>query len=83
MHTCEEVCCILLPSAKKLRQGNIFTSVCQEFCPLGRGVSASVHAGIHPTGRHTLESRHPLADTPSQQTATAANGTYPPGMHSC
>ena len=26
----------LLPSATKLRQGNIFTSVCQEFCPWGR-----------------------------------------------
>ena len=23
------------PSATKLRQGNIFTSVCQEFCPQG------------------------------------------------
>ena len=34
-----------LPSATKLREGNIFRSVGQEFCP--RGMSASVHAGIH------------------------------------
>ena len=61
------------------------------------GVSASVHAGIHtpradnplgrhPLGRHPNLGRHPLpgADTPPpQQTATAANGTHPPGMHSC
>ena len=37
----------------KLGQGNIFTSVCQEFCPRGGGVSASVHAGIPPGTRHT------------------------------
>ena len=36
----------LLPSATKLRQGNIFTGVCQSFCSQG-GMSASVHAGIH------------------------------------
>ena len=27
----------LLPPATKLRQGNIFTSMCQEFCPQGGG----------------------------------------------
>ena len=27
--------CRLLPPATKLRQGNVFTSVCQEFCPRG------------------------------------------------
>ena len=27
----------LLPAATKLGQGNIFTSVCQEFCPQGGG----------------------------------------------
>ena len=38
----------LLPAATKLGQGNIFTSMCQEFCPRGGGrVCASVHAGIH------------------------------------
>ena len=46
-------------------------------------MSASVHAGIHPpadppSGRPPLV-RHP----PPQQTATAADGTHPTGMHSC
>ena len=40
-----------LPAATKLGQGNIFTGVCQEFCPQGGRVSASVHAGIHPPPR--------------------------------
>ena len=30
--------CSLLPAATKLGQGNIFTSVCQEFCPRGGGI---------------------------------------------
>ena len=38
----------------KLRKGNVFTSVCQEFCLRG---SASVHAGIHPP-------THPAGQTP-------------------
>ena len=45
---------------------NIFTSVCQEFCP--RGVSSSVHAGTHP------QDRHPPAQTPHL-------GRHPPGRH--
>ena len=56
-----------LPSAMKLRQGNIFTSVCPEFCLQGR-VSASVHAGIHPPDRHPPGQTSPWADTPSGQT---------------
>ena len=36
----------LLPPATKLGQGNIFSSVCQEFC--SQGGSAPLHAGIHP-----------------------------------
>ena len=49
-----------LPSAN---EGNVFTSVCQEFCPRGGGVSAR-HI---PLGRHPLAGRHPAgqADTPS------------------
>ena len=60
----------------------------------GGGVSAPVHAGIHTPhlSRHPSLGRHPpplLADTsplgghPPQQTATAADGTHPTGMHSC
>ena len=35
------MCFLFLPSAMKLRQGNIFTSVCQEFCPQGGDVCLS------------------------------------------
>ena len=36
----------------KLRQGNVFTPICQSFCSR-RVVSASVHTGIHIPGRTT------------------------------
>ena len=49
----------------------------KEFC-LQRGVSASVHSGIHPLGIH-----HPWADTPLQQTATGVDDMHPTGIHSC
>ena len=39
----------LLPPATKLGQGNIFSSVCQEFCPQGRGYGQQA-GGTHPTG---------------------------------
>ena len=58
-----------LPPAKKLGQGNVFTPVCH--C-VHRGVSASVHAGIHPLSRHPL----PWADTPWADTP----GQTPPGQ---
>ena len=41
----------LLPPATKLRQGNIFTSVCQEFCPQGSGgLCPSMHHRSHDWG---------------------------------
>ena len=46
----------LLPPATKLGQGNIFSSVCQEFCPRGGGGSAPLHAGFPPA-------QHMLGDT--------------------
>ena len=39
----------LLPPATKSGQGNIFRSMCQDFCPWGG--SAPLHAGIHPSSR--------------------------------
>ena len=58
----------------KLRKGNVFTSVCQEFCP--GGVYPSMH-WIHPPGRH-LPSRHPHppGQTPWEDTPP---GRHPPG----
>ena len=55
----------LLPSANEVAERLCFYT-CLSFCPRG-GVSAPVHAGIHPL----------------QQTTTAADGTHPTGMHSC
>ena len=55
----------LLPPATKLGQGNIFRSVCQEFCSRGGG-SAPLPAGIHTPG--------PEAGTPHPRT----RGRHPP-----
>ena len=70
------LCLIFLPAATKLGQGNIFTSVCQEFCPQGGRVSASVHAGIHPLGADIP----PGADTPPEQTPPQSR--HPRSRHS-
>ena len=66
----------------------IFSQVCVKNS-VHRGVSASVHAGIHPPGRHPL-GRHPPVDTPWTDTPQADTpwvdtpvGTHPTGMHSC
>ena len=45
----------ILPSATKLRKGNIFTPVCQSFCSHGRGcIPACIRADTTPLGRHIL-----------------------------
>ena len=48
---------LLLPSATKLGQGNIFRRVCQEFCSHPGAVHAGKYGqqagGTHPTGMHT------------------------------
>ena len=56
---------IVLPPATKLGQGNIFSSVCQEFCPRG-GVPGQVppQSGtptrqVHPRVRYTPRQIHP------------------------
>ena len=84
---------IYLPSATKLRQGNVFTPVCQSFH--SQGGSAAVQAGIHTApGRYTPQQVHPLGRyTPPWQvhpqqvhrptTVTAADSTHPTGMLSC
>ena len=50
--------------------GNIFTSVCQEFCPRGGGVRS--RGGMHGRGACV-----------AGKTAIEAGGTHPTGMHSC
>ena len=71
----------LLPSATKLRKGNVFTSVCH-----------SVHGGWQTPPWADTPLTSTCWDTPPAQcmlgytplpTATAADGTHPSGMHSC
>ena len=52
----------------------MFSQACVKNSVNREGVSASVHAGIHPPGQ-TPPGRHPPA-------VTAADGTDPTGMHS-
>ena len=76
---------VLLPFATKLRQGNIFTGVCQSFCSQG-GVCLSACWDTHPPGRYTLRAGtppsprqvHPPAGTSSGQVHTPGRCT-PPG----
>ena len=52
---------LFLPAATKSGQGNIFTSVCQEFCPQGgeEGVCLSACWDTHPPEQTPPGSRHP------------------------
>ena len=57
-----------------LHKGNVFTSVCQEFCPHGGGRCTP------PPGRHPVGQTPPRQTPPSPETATAAYGTQRTGM---
>ena len=50
---------LLLPSAKKLGQGNIFSSVCQEFCPQGEVPGQVPPWTSTPLGRYHPGQVHP------------------------
>ena len=71
-----------LPPATKLRQGNIFTPVCQSFCSRGSAT---------PPEQTPLWANTPQADTPGQTPllqcmlgyGQQVGGTHPTGMHSC
>ena len=60
---------VLLPPATKLGQGNIFRSVCQEFCSQ-EGRSAPLHAEIHPPGP---DPPSPPGPDPCQEQCTLEN----------
>ena len=76
---------------RSLGQGNIFSSVCQEFCPQEGGeVSASVHAGISYSS--PWDQATPRADPPGPGPPGAvhagrygqwAGSMHPTGMQSC
>ena len=68
----------ILLAATKLGQGNIFTSVCQEFCPWGEGVCLSACWDTHTPPDQAdppRVSRHPL---PREQTPLPPEQTDPP-----
>ena len=62
----------LLPPATKLGQGNIFSSVCQEFCSRGE------YLGRYPPGRYTPRY---LPVTPPPDRETPPGQVYPPGRY--
>ena len=62
----------------KLRKGNVFTPVCQSFCSQG-GVCLSACWDTHPPG----QTHPPCPVHAGIDSATAADGTHPTGMHSC
>ena len=64
-----------LPPATKLGQGNIFSSVCQEFCT--RGDLPHCILRYHPPGPD------PPEPDPPRRYGQQAGGTNPTGMHSC
>ena len=83
---------------RSLGQGNIFRSVCQEFCPLGGGGVSGLLLGVSAPGGSLLPggllrgggvcSRGCLFSVGCAWwrppgMATAAAGTHPTGMHSC
>ena len=83
---------VITARKRSLGQGNIFTSVCQEFCSQGGACSLGgawsrgclVGGGLVLGGSGlggAWSGGVPGGDTP--QTATAAGGTHPTGMHSC
>ena len=74
-----------LPSTTKLQKGNVFTCVCHSVHKAGGCLPQCMLGYTSPLGRHTLMRRHPSGQTPPppQQTATAAGGMHPTGMHSC
>ena len=64
-------------------QGNIFTSMCQEFCPQrGACSGGSAPRGSAPGGAGWVPGPGgvPGGDPPM---ATAVGGMHPTGMHSC
>ena len=75
---------IYLPAATKLGQGNIFTSVCQEFCPRGggEGVCLSACWDTPPDQAPPPGTRHPSppdqAPTPPDQAPTPPGPGTPP-----
>ena len=70
---------IITTRKRSFGQGNIFSSVCQEFCSWG-GVPGQVHP---PPGRCTPWAGSPPRAVHAGKYGQQAGGTHPTGMHSC
>ena len=83
----DEMSVLLLPSATKLRQGNIFIGVCQSFCSGGYlpqcMVGYTPPGQVHPRAGTPPPPPAPGKHTPPPPTVTAGDGTHPTGMLSC
>ena len=73
---------LLLPPATKLGQGNIFRSVCQEFCSQGGSTQTLPLPGAG-TPPPPPRSRHSPGAVHAGRYGQEAGGTHPTGMHSC
>ena len=77
----------ILPSATKMRQGNVFTPVCQSFCSQGEGVCLSAcwdtppWAGTLPWVGTAPRQVHTLASTPLPPAGTPPGQVHPPGRY--
>ena len=72
---------LFLPTATNLGQGNIFRSVCQEFCSQG-GLPHCMLGYTHWTrGRHPAMSRHPPQEQIPQDQRQAPPGTVHAGRY--
>ena len=60
-----------LPSQTKLRKGNVFTNVCQEFCPRGEVYTPRADPTL---GRHTPRQTHTLHPGQTSPPPTPSDG---------
>ena len=74
---------IVLPPATKLGQGNIFSSVCQEFCPRGGRECLGRYppSQAHPPGRCTLGSGTPPGQVHNPWAGSPPWGGTPPSRY--
>ena len=70
------ILCVCFYRPQRSCEGYVFTGVC-----LSTG-GVSVHGGVSAPGRAGIPACTE-ADPPAGETATAADGTHPTGMHSC
>ena len=78
--------CFITARKRSLGQGNIFSSVCQEFCP--RGGLPQCMLGYHlpgpdsPPPNQTPQTRHPPCAVHAERYGQRAGGMHPTGMQS-